>query len=335
MSQLVSNPILNTIAAAHADLTIVGRVFNVANVDTAGNKFIPMDFSKINIIPRPVILRSLVEVLAKQTFTFVAANDTAYGFTIQQMQPDGTVLPTRIQVKSATTGATAATIATQINAYIAGKARGQLKVTSSGAGTVITVVALTGYPVFTMTGALNGTIATAAANIITYASSTDATPSVVTSAAHGLSTGTRVTLGGTPDAGSPMAVATAAGGLWRITVINANTFSVDGTVATGTPDATGGTVTLYPQAPRGYPTGMAAAGILGTSASGTYAQCTYWFGQQEVKTLDMQRDRQVAQTLWVNELATNFAAFLTYWAEANNAYNAGAVTTDPETVAVT
>ncbi len=331
MSLLISNPVLDTIAATHADMVLLGRVLTVSNLATGSDKFIPIDYSKIEINPRPTILPSLTEVLQRQTFTFVAANDTTYGFTILQTQPNGTVIPTTIRVRSATTGATAATIATQLNAYIAGKALGQLKVTSSGASTVITVVALTGYPVFQMSAPVNGTVATAAANVVAFASSTAATPTVVTSTAHGLSTGmTVIPTGGT--AGSTIKLLE--GTKVRITVIDANSYSIDGSVSSGVADVAGGTVTLVPQASRGKAADLVAAGILGTSSSGTYAQCLYVFGQQETVDMGMARDKITAQRLWVNELATNYAALLAYWKEVNNAYNAGAVTTDPDTVAV-
>lgn len=332
---LTSNPVLEAITAAHADLTLVGRIVHLDNVANPGDEWIDMIYPDIHVNPKPVILPSLAESLQKQTFTFVAANDTDYSFVISQQQPDGSTINTPIAVHSATTGATAATIATQINAAIAAKARGQLKVSSSGGGTVITIVALTGYPVFTITNAVGGTVAAAAAMTIAYSASTDATPSVLTSVAHGLVTGQQVTLGGAPDAGSPMAVATAAGGIWRITRVDANSFSVDGTVATGTPDATGGTVTLVAQESRGQYADLVADGIVGGSSAGSYAQCLYHFDLPDTMSFDMSRKRTFAQRLWVNELATNYAAFLVYWGELNNAYNAGATTTDPETIALT
>lgn len=329
---LTSNVILNTIAAAHADLTLVNRIVHLANWDPAGNAWIDMVYPDIEVLPeRPVILPSLHEIVEKQTFTFVAANDTDYSFVINQQQPDGSTIAFPIKVHSAVTGATAATIATQINYAISSKAGAGLEVTSSGGGTVITIIANAGYPIFTISNAVNGTVASAAAMTTAFASSTDATPTVVTSAAHGLTTGdTLIFTGGT--AGSPINVA--AGTARRITVINANTFSVAGTTATGTPDAAGGTFLRVAQASRGQGTDLTAAGILGAVAADSYSQCTYRFNLPDTMSFDMSRKRTFSQTLWVNEDATNFAAFNTYWDELNNGYNAGAVTTDPDTIGV-
>lgn len=333
MSTLVSNPILNVIAAAGADLTLLGRTVHLNGADSLGNQWIDMLYPGIDVMPlRPEILPSLHEILQKQTFTFVAANDTTYSFVISQEQPDGSTLVFPISVKSATTGATPATIATQINAAIASKAGAGLKVSSSGASTVITIVALTGYPRFVITNAVNGTVANAAALTIAFSASTDATPTVVTSVAHGLSTGdTVIPTGGTPL--SPIAVA--AGTQRRITVLSANTFSVAGTTATGTADVAGGTILLVPQKSRGQVADLVAQGITGTSSGGSYAQCLYQFRLPDTMSFDMARDRVYSQRLWVNELASNYAAFLTKWGEVNNAYNASAVTTNPETVALT
>ncbi len=60
----------------------------------------------------------------------------------------------------------------------------------------------------------------------TITSSTDATPIVVTTAAHGFSTGDRITING-------HATNTNANGDWFITVVTATTFSLDGSTATG------------------------------------------------------------------------------------------------------
>lgn len=334
MALLISNPILNAISGAGA-VTLSGRILSVSGTDPLGSAWIDMDYTKISINPRPVVQPSLAETLQKQTFTFVAANATTYSFVINQDQPDGTRKSFPITVISATTGATAATISAQINAAILAKSGAGLRVTSSGGGTVITIIADTGYPVFTVTNAVNGTVAAAAAMTIAYASSTDATPAVFTSAAHGLTSGQYIVLGGAPTAGSPAAVATAAGGSRRVTVLTANTFSVEGTVATGTPDVAGGTVTLQPQFSRGLPADLTADGITGGVAGNTYSQVLFVFGQPDTMSFEMTRDREMAQRLWINEADANYAVFLVRLNEYLNAYNAGATTANPEAVALT
>lgn len=60
----------------------------------------------------------------------------------------------------------------------------------------------------------------------TITSSTDATPIVVTATAHGLATGDRITING-------HVTNTNANGDWIVTKASANTFSLDGSTATG------------------------------------------------------------------------------------------------------
>src|SRR5688572_13086455 len=89
--------------------------------------------------------------------------------------------------------------------------------------------------------------------VITGAS--NATPIVITSNTHKLSTGTRVTV-------ASVGGNTAANGTWAITVINANTFSLDTSVGNGA-YTSGGTwsvtglydISLTPQSADGYDSG--------------------------------------------------------------------------------
>jgi hypothetical protein len=74
------------------------------------------------------------------------------------------------------------------------------------------------------TGSLVSKDPSAAGGSITNA--TNASPIVITSASHGLSTGTRVTIGGVLGN-------SAANGDWQITVVDNNTFSLNGSTGNG------------------------------------------------------------------------------------------------------
>lgn len=77
-----------------------------------------------------------------------------------------------------------------------------------------------------------------AAQIRAIASSTNASPIVVTSNSHGLQTGDRVTI-------ISHATNTAANGTWTVTRVTANTFSLDGSVGNGIGGATGTFAKIY------------------------------------------------------------------------------------------
>lgn len=79
----------------------------------------------------------------------------------------------------------------------------------------------------------NGTGSTSAKNTGSITNATNATPIVITSAGHGLTTGTRVTISGVLGN-------TAANGTFNVTVVDGNTFSLDGGVGNG-PYLSGGT----------------------------------------------------------------------------------------------
>jgi hypothetical protein len=79
---------------------------------------------------------------------------------------------------------------------------------------------------------LNGKITGTASVSVTGA--TNASPIVVSAAAHGLSTGDAVDIQG-------VAGNTAANGFWKVTVVNANSYSLDGSTGNGA-YTSGGTV---------------------------------------------------------------------------------------------
>ncbi len=81
---------------------------------------------------------------------------------------------------------------------------------------------------------LGGDVSGELAHSSTITSSTNATPIVITKAAHGFTTGSTVTVAG-------HATNTAANGTWKITVLSANTYSLNGSIGNGIGINTGAT----------------------------------------------------------------------------------------------
>ena len=125
------------------------------------------------------------------------------------------------------------------------------------------------------TGSLVSKDPAAAGGTITNA--TNASPIVVTSAGHGLSTGTRVTIAGVLGN-------TAANGDFNATVIDANTFSLDGTTGNSA-YTSGGTwhaaglwdVNFTPQGANGFVQGGNYAMLVTWTIGGVTAADTFTF----------------------------------------------------------
>lgn len=94
----------------------------------------------------------------------------------------------------------------------------------------------------------------------TITAATNASPIVVTSAAHGLSTGTRVTVAGVTGN-------TAANGTFTVTVLDPNTFSLNGSTGNG----------AYVSGGTWHATGLYQATVLADPNQGYLSGQTYWF----------------------------------------------------------
>jgi hypothetical protein len=108
-------------------------------------------------------------------------------------------------------------------------------------GAPINADALPTYRVYGPSGIMtNGTGSLALAESGSVTGATNASPIVITSASHGLSTGTRVTV-------ASVGGNTAANGTFTVTRVDANTFSLDGSTGNGsyTSGGTWNTTGLY------------------------------------------------------------------------------------------
>jgi len=104
-----------------------------------------------------------------------------------------------------------------------------LQLVKNASGTPVDTTALPLYRVYSPDGALmtNGVGSAAKINTGAITGATNASPIVITSANHGLETGTLVTV-------SAVGGNTSANGTFAITKVNANTFSLDGSTGNGT-----------------------------------------------------------------------------------------------------
>jgi hypothetical protein len=94
----------------------------------------------------------------------------------------------------------------------------------------------------------------------TITAASNATPIQITSANHGLSTGTRVTITGVTGN-------TAANGTWTVTVIDGNNFTLNSSVGNG----------AYVSGGAWHATGLYQASILADPNQGYLSGQTYWF----------------------------------------------------------
>lgn len=239
--------VLNTIAAAGADLTLVGRKLNVAITPSTGSGVFPtIDYVFIN---DEVTIAANAEVLQVSTETFVAANSTTYKFAIAQLV--GGELKFATITYTSGSSATAAEIRDALAAEV--NAHTELGIVATVAGSVVTLTAVAGTPVFTVQAISN----------ITHATTTP------------------------------------------------------GEFAAG------------------VGADLLADGIVGVLSGSNYSQ--YVFTYAAAAGVQMATETQNGgnvHTLYVDEGATNFAAFNTKMGEYMNAYVAGTTDANPEAVAV-
>jgi len=224
---------------------------------TAGGQIQPVPTSgdtKGEACPRlPLISRSAIssiitnkgrlEQVNVQTLSFTAANSTNYSFRVSQVVNGVLRIASFNYLSDAT--ATAAEIAAAIVAtFNAQVAQGSIFVTATGSGSPVTLTANEGFPLFTIYDvSSNITVANGMANINTAlqaGSISNASPRVLTAAAHGLLTGQTLTIAGVTGA-------TDVNGIWTVTRTGANTVTLNGSTATGAATVTSATAVLTAQ----------------------------------------------------------------------------------------
>lgn len=148
--------------------------------------------------------------------------------------------------------------------------RGTL-LTRDGSNTPVDATGNPGYRVYGASGLMtNGTGSFSTfKNTGSITGATNASPIVITSASHGLNTGTRVTISGVGGN-------TAANGTFQITNVSANTFSLDGSTGNGAYTSGGSwhvsglyDLSFTPTGDNGFAAGSTYSMVITATVSGT------------------------------------------------------------------
>jgi len=310
--------ILNTVTGA-ADATITGGKVAFPNV----TGFPVIDYLKIkdsvfnqSTVYTPVTSvvfaagckRALQEQSASFDIAFTAANSTTYAFTIEQ------VVNERLQVvpfsftsdSTATAGEIATALVSAINAATS------LRVTASGAGTPVTVVAqpianggtanFSIIPQGNVTVDLTKNVDLSAGGLNAISGITNATPRVVTAANHGLKNGQTIVLRACAGAGA----ASVNGIAFQVQVANANSFSLVGSTNAGAITVLVVEAYLPGQEPLGQYAdvlkSLVAAGSTNLPTVGQqYAQVNLVYNTDDTSLLNTQREDYNQAILWINQ----------------------------------
>jgi hypothetical protein len=308
MSNTIS--FLNTIAATAGDISMVARKLNVAITTTTGTPAFPtIDYP--NIVSATVS-PAITETLYVTRIGWTAASSTVFGFTINQMINGQLVSKAAYYTSDAS--ATDTEIGNALSGYFDNTSLG-VAVTYVAADAYVTVTALTGTPTFQVTLAATGTMTnTSQMAGVNIASCTVASPSVITSNAHGLVNGNVITIVSADTA-------RLASGTFVVQYLSANTYSLYTLQGNPVPAVTGtttATVVKVAGSSVGSGTDLVAAGVTGASAGVGYAKFTFAYnapiagvpGGQSLNT-------GFTHTLYVKQWATttttsyttNYAAF--------------------------
>lgn len=237
---------LNTIASDGGDITLDKKVLTIATLPG-------IEFD--NIGRATVLLKSLAEIRQVKNIAYTAANNTTYKFIVEQTI-GGIFTSKVVQYTSDASGSDAEIAAGLVNSF--NKSKSGIKAVASGSATPITFTAdakydsnnvIVGEPLLSVTAVENVTVTDNQDNhtsALQSGSITDATPRVVTAVAHGLQTGDTIVIAG-------VTTATAINATWRVTVLTADTYELDGSVADGNAASVGSATAIEKaQASRGH-----------------------------------------------------------------------------------
>lgn len=242
---------------ANLGLTSGGAILPVPTSGDTKGEALP----RLPLMPRKgmnkiVTTKGRVETLNVQTGTVTAANSADYYFSVKQTV-NGVDKIVNFFYTSDATGTQAEVVTAAVNTFNAQNAQNGIFVVATGSTTII-LTAQAGYPLFTVYNvSSNLSFASTMANINTAlqaGSITNAAPRVVTAAAHGLVTGQAIEFALVAGAGA----ATVNGTQWRVTVLSASTFSLDGSTAGGAVTVASATGVLVAQEAYGSPSGVNA-----------------------------------------------------------------------------
>lgn len=318
--------ILNTVAAAAADVTLASGVIRVPNVAGFPSiEYLNVKSSNVNnttiSATAPVFAAGIKRAQKEQptsiTITAATANSTKYAFTIEQNVADSATGVSRLQVIpiSFTTDSTAtdAELGTGLVSAINGSS--SLRVTASYTaavpGTVVVVVvaqptANGGSAIFSVVPQSGVTVAatenTTLSAAIVAGGITNATPRQVNAAAHGLINGQKIIITGLTGAGA----ADVNGIPFQVQYVSPNAFNLVGSSASGAVVAGAAKAFLPGQEPFGQYAdvlqSLVAAGV--TTAPVTtdqYAQLNLVYNTDDNDLLNTQRQDFNQAILWINQ----------------------------------
>lgn len=149
-----SNYVLNAVAAAAADMTLAGSLLTIKADDANTQRVFDYQLIKKGSVVKEI---AVAEVLQVSTVTFTYAANTVFSFSLQQYVA-GKLLSNVITID--TTNANISSAARMAELILKKVTALGYQITPSGAGSPVTLTAITRYPKFTVTNVSNTTIAT-------------------------------------------------------------------------------------------------------------------------------------------------------------------------------
>jgi hypothetical protein len=317
--------ILDSIAGSAADISLQNGILSITGAPK-------MPFGRITA---QTVLPYITEVREVVTLTPTAANSTNFSLLIRQFNKDtGITVEEVIPYTTAASGDTATTICNGWRSVIA--TRPNLKLAATGSSTLV-LTATSGYPLITVTVTGAGTVTQAttfvnsagtslaglAAGSVTGTISSGVL--TVPHTSHGLTTGMVVTvtdaaLTFTDRAG----VAVVGSYTGRITVVNANSFTMDDVTVSGTPTTNGAAYTAVAQPARGTKADLDSKGYTGGTSGNLYEE--WKFELEDLSTVSGQS--QIRQhSILVNASESDFAALRTAFNNLRGGGTAASATT--------
>lgn len=317
--------ILDSVAASSADIVLQNGILSITSAPK-------IPFGRIIANSS---LPYLTEVREVVTITPTAAASTRFAMLIRQYNKDtGMTVEEAIEYTTAASGDTATTICNAFRSIIA--TRPNLKLAASGSSTLV-LTATSGYPLMTVVSTGAGTLAqattfvnssgTALSGLATGSVTGTISSGVLTipHTSHGLTTGMTVTA---TDSALTFTdrngVAVTGSYTARITVVNANSFTLDDVTVSGTPTTTSMVYTVVAQAERGSKANLDSRGFTGGTSGNLYEEWKFqWEDLSPVSGQSQIREHSV----FLNASDSDFAALRTTFNNLRGGGTASSATT--------
>lgn len=316
--------VLDNIQASGADIVLQNHFLSIGSSPK-------MDFRKIEIVQTLPALNELLQIV---TVTFTSADSTLFQLTINQVV-NGRTQVFQVPYTTPASSNTATTIGDAMRSSI--NLMSGIGVVATGTATLI-LTAKTGSPSFSVVNAGIGTFtqATTVSGKTAFTGGTVvAATGVFTKTAHGFVVGDSMSI--TAATTSTFTLDGVAQTLPFIAVVNtvpsSSTFTLRGVVASA--DGTAIAASPVAQPYRGRGADLLAAGVLTATAGTNYYTYSFLYSDNnKILAGTVNEGHPKRHYLYVSQTATNFAAFDVAMISTQAAYNAGATTANPETLAL-